>query len=1120
MDSKCSSNPTGRGPRNYKCIYDPELDFQGLRTSNHPLFEYGDESSLTSPQDPRQNKLVYERNFLKSRFLYKKYLYTVEYKFDEHSVGTKPPNTILVSRLSPLMTDTQIMTYFSVYGQVQSVEIEKCPNTGGSLGIAHVTFVSDDLNDGHAAACLAVEKGNGRKMGVAESVKVCFDPTGKQLKLAIDEANRPPSLPSQESRSPSLVSNHRSSNTPLYNSRHHHHHHHSYYDYYSGSGSGSNRRYHHYSEDADDYWDGRHYSRSSRDHYRDERIPSRYYSYHRYLSPRRHHSPEHYSLRRYRSSHYYDRRSPSLDSYDRYSRSPSPANSSRSSSSNKRRRPTSTHIDSYDDKRRKSNSSTPHRIVHPKLIISRECLPFVRGVLEELKKMYYYYDYIDIYHDEEDWFIVFDSLTIAKRAFDETNKQILMGYKLSITLKDVSERTTLSKQNGSDSVVNGVFHLNEPSSNEVASSLSNHKISQNTTVNRHTPMTAKELLFNQLADVFLKDLKNRIVGPTIYDHLKSMREVRKHEMSRIVSSPDQIIDSKEKIVESVISSNNITKKLPHFKKKSSLLLTSLKRNGKSYHDLYSISTFSSTAEEEEEGEEEAVVSRQHDTVISQTLEQVKKEETTSISSSPRIFSSSSSSEDGEYHSGLEEEEEIDTKVKKPTTKGRQPFRLRDYLSSDDESKSEDVGYEDFLKQLRQKSSTVESESEDDFIVEDDVSSQRKKRRRVNSTQTTRKIKKTIKKSKLHEIDDDDDEYTDNEYDTKTRIKKTHKKKQIQKNKTTLTEEEPLLERIYEIKEEAATRETSVASSDYYETDETEQLSKEEMEKMLLATMDESDSEELIELPEKLDEPPEWDPMNQIKDPEDFAFLRGALLERAGYELKEPITNVIKGGCARVRGINDAKKAIPKSTTTRTASTATIEPELSNSTPEPVSSPSNNRITSRATRVNNRRLAMGIELQKKTIDSDILKFNQLMSRKKQLRFARSPIHDWGLYAEEHIDMNDMVIEYVGEIIRQQVAEEREKKYERCGIGSSYLFRVDDDTVIDATKCGNVARFINHCCAPNCSAKIITVDKQKKIVIYANRDIEPGEEITYDYKFPIEADKIPCLCGSKYCKGTLN
>lgn len=44
----------------------------------------------------------------------------------------------------------------------------------------------------------------------------------------------------------------------------------------------------------------------------------------------------------------------------------------------------------------------------------------------------------------------------------------------------------------------------------------------------------------------------------------------------------------------------------------------------------------------------------------------------------------------------------------------------------------------------------------------------------------------------------------------------------------------------------------------------------------------------------------------------------------------------------------------------------------------------------------------------------------------------------------------------------VADNREKRYAQQGIGSSYLFRVDHDTIIDATKCGNLARFINHCC----------------------------------------------------------
>ncbi|GJJ76624.1 [histone H3]-lysine4 N-trimethyltransferase SETD1 [Entomortierella parvispora] len=174
-----------------------------------------------------------------------------------------------------------------------------------------------------------------------------------------------------------------------------------------------------------------------------------------------------------------------------------------------------------------------------------------------------------------------------------------------------------------------------------------------------------------------------------------------------------------------------------------------------------------------------------------------------------------------------------------------------------------------------------------------------------------------------------------------------------------------------------------------------------------------------------------------------------------------------------------------------------------------------RVSSRMNRVNNRRMLVGM-----ATDSDIMKFNQLKVRKKQLRFAKSPIHDWGLFAMEKVDANDMVIEYIGEVIRQKVADHREKRYERMGIGSSYLFRVDDDTVIDATKMGNIARFINHCCTPNCNAKIITVDGQKKIVIYAKRDIEEGEEITYDYKFPIEADKIPCLCGSRGCRGTLN
>ena len=64
--------------------------------------------------------------------------------------------------------------------------------------------------------------------------------------------------------------------------------------------------------------------------------------------------------------------------------------------------------------------------------------------------------------------------------------------------------------------------------------------------------------------------------------------------------------------------------------------------------------------------------------------------------------------------------------------------------------------------------------------------------------------------------------------------------------------------------------------------------------------------------------------------------------------------------------------------------------------------------------------------------------------------------------ENIAANEMVIEYVGQMVRQAVADKREKRYEAASIGSSYLFRVDHDYIIDATHQGNLARFINHCC----------------------------------------------------------
>ncbi|OAL31642.1 hypothetical protein AYO20_08185 [Fonsecaea nubica] len=187
-----------------------------------------------------------------------------------------------------------------------------------------------------------------------------------------------------------------------------------------------------------------------------------------------------------------------------------------------------------------------------------------------------------------------------------------------------------------------------------------------------------------------------------------------------------------------------------------------------------------------------------------------------------------------------------------------------------------------------------------------------------------------------------------------------------------------------------------------------------------------------------------------------------------------------------------------------------------------------KASSRGKRADDRRTVKDLDRQREMLqgiaeDADVLRFNQLQKRKKPVKFARSAIHNWGLYSLERIQASEMIIEYVGEKIRQEIADLREIKYTESGIGSSYLFRIDEGTVVDATKKGGIARFINHSCSPNCTAKIIRVGGTKRIVIYALRDIEKDEELTYDYKFEREIgsdDRIPCLCGSAVCKGFLN
>ena len=177
-------------------------------------------------------------------------------------------------------------------------------------------------------------------------------------------------------------------------------------------------------------------------------------------------------------------------------------------------------------------------------------------------------------------------------------------------------------------------------------------------------------------------------------------------------------------------------------------------------------------------------------------------------------------------------------------------------------------------------------------------------------------------------------------------------------------------------------------------------------------------------------------------------------------------------------------------------------------------------TSRSSRANQRRLI------KHTTGSiwNTYEFNmyQISKREPKLRFGRSSIHQWGVFADESIRKNDMILEYRGELIGNAIADKREKEYENT-IGSDYMFRIDAYTVCDATKTGSLARYINASCNPNCKTQINIIHGIKKIFIYAKTNISQGQELSYDYKFPMEYDptkRIPCHCKAKNCRGYMN
>jgi uncharacterized protein len=139
----------------------------------------------------------------------------------------------------------------------------------------------------------------------------------------------------------------------------------------------------------------------------------------------------------------------------------------------------------------------------------------------------------------------------------------------------------------------------------------------------------------------------------------------------------------------------------------------------------------------------------------------------------------------------------------------------------------------------------------------------------------------------------------------------------------------------------------------------------------------------------------------------------------------------------------------------------------------------------------------------------------------LAVRRSGIHGRGVYARAPIPADTRIVEYRGERITTAEAERRYPD-DVSAAHHTFLFAVDDDTMIDAAFAGNLARWINHSCDPNCEV----VEEDGRLFIESIRDIEPGEELAYDYNYILPERhtakmkrRFPCHCGAPTCRGTI-
>ncbi|KNC81387.1 hypothetical protein SARC_06292 [Sphaeroforma arctica JP610] len=129
--------------------------------------------------------------------------------------------------------------------------------------------------------------------------------------------------------------------------------------------------------------------------------------------------------------------------------------------------------------------------------------------------------------------------------------------------------------------------------------------------------------------------------------------------------------------------------------------------------------------------------------------------------------------------------------------------------------------------------------------------------------------------------------------------------------------------------------------------------------------------------------------------------------------------------------------------------------------------------------------------------------------------------WGLGSKSELKAGQLVIEYVGEVIDTQTVQQRLAQAKETGCDDFYMLGMDNQLYIDAQFKGNLARFMNHSCDPNCETQKWRVNGEIRIGIFAMKDIRKDEELTFNYQFDTfgnEASKV-CRCESANCSGFL-